>query len=65
MGNHRNGHCQTRINLPSPKVSKAIIVEIHRQLARIEVIQSLNVSYQIQEWKLLLHPTRMLSEVEY
>jgi hypothetical protein len=37
------GHCHTWVNLVSPKVLKTIIVEIQRQLARIEVIQSLNV----------------------
>jgi glycopeptide antibiotics resistance protein len=42
MGNHTMGHCQTWVNLASPRMLKAIVVEIQRQTIRIEVIQSLN-----------------------
>jgi hypothetical protein len=37
------GHCQTRINTTSPKMSEATIVEIRKQPAGIKVIQSFNV----------------------
>jgi hypothetical protein len=43
MGDHIMGHCQTRINLISPKVSKTTFVEIRRQPVGIEGTQSPNV----------------------
>jgi hypothetical protein len=38
MGNHKMGHHQIQVNLTLPRVSKATITEIEKQLARIEVI---------------------------
>jgi len=43
MGNHRMGHRHIRVNLTSPRVSEATIVEIWRQFVKIKVIQSPNV----------------------
>jgi hypothetical protein len=43
MGNHIMEHCQTQINVTSPRVSKVIVVETPKQLVKIEVIQSFNV----------------------
>jgi hypothetical protein len=43
MGDHIMGHCQTQINLISPKVSKTTVVEIRRQPIGIEGTQSPNV----------------------
>jgi hypothetical protein len=43
MGNHKMEHCWTRVNIVSPTVSEATVVETQRQFARIKVIQSFNV----------------------
>ncbi len=43
MGNHKMGHCQTRVNSTSLRMSKVVIVEIRKQPIGIEVTQPLNV----------------------
>jgi hypothetical protein len=43
MGNHIMGHCQTRVNSTSPRMSKVTVVKIWKQPARIKVTQSHNV----------------------
>jgi hypothetical protein len=43
MGKHKMEHCWTQVNITSPTVLEAAIIEIQRQFARLKVIQSLNV----------------------
>jgi hypothetical protein len=40
MGNPKMGHCHTEVNLTSPRVLEATIVEIRKQPSGTKVIQS-------------------------
>ncbi len=56
MGNHKLEQCQPRVNIISPIMLEAAIVETHRQHVGVGVAQSLNVGIRTTRVEMIVMP---------